>query len=132
MRIGKRGIPRRLDDGSRMSGDAPVRICEGLEVKFLWSTHLKNENKIDIDVVNDIPANSPTPYYNDSVGLGANMPKHFIFCSISYRDPILKKEYIQSYYMKWDGVINGQTLPDFTHVNTTEKMIIENYVKNNA
>ena len=26
-----------------MSGDAPVRICEGLEVKFLWSTHLPCE-----------------------------------------------------------------------------------------
>jgi hypothetical protein len=41
LRIGKRGIPRRLDDGSRMSGDVPVRICEGLEVKFLRSTHLR-------------------------------------------------------------------------------------------
>ena len=27
LRIGKRGIPRRLDDGSRMSGDVPVRMC---------------------------------------------------------------------------------------------------------
>ena len=25
-----------------MSGDVPVRICEGLEVKFLRSTHLNN------------------------------------------------------------------------------------------
>ena len=25
-----------------MSGDVPVRICEGLEVKFLRSTHLKH------------------------------------------------------------------------------------------
>jgi hypothetical protein len=26
-----------------MSGDVPVRICEGLEVKFLRSTHLKHK-----------------------------------------------------------------------------------------
>ena len=26
-----------------MSGDVPVRICEGLEVKFLRSTHLKHQ-----------------------------------------------------------------------------------------
>ena len=30
-----------------MSGDAPVRICEGLEVKFLWSTHLKSDLSIN-------------------------------------------------------------------------------------
>ncbi len=111
-------------------GNHPANMFKS--VIRLFQEDLKNENKIDIDVVNDIPANSPTPYYNDSVGLGPNMPKHFIFCSISYRDPILKKEYVQSYYMKWDGLINGQTHPDFTHVNTTEKKIIENYIKNNA
>ena len=26
-----------------MSGDVPVRFCEGLEVKFLRSTHLKHK-----------------------------------------------------------------------------------------
>jgi hypothetical protein len=40
LRIGKRGISRWLDDGSRMSGDAPVRFCEGLGVKLPQSTHL--------------------------------------------------------------------------------------------
>ena len=29
----------RLDDGSRMSREAHVRFCEGLGVKFPWSTH---------------------------------------------------------------------------------------------
>ena len=33
-------ILRRLDDGSCMSREAPVQFCEGLEVKFLRSTHL--------------------------------------------------------------------------------------------
>ena len=31
-----------------MSGDVPVRICEGLEVKFLRSTHLKHWVKNDV------------------------------------------------------------------------------------
>ena len=60
------------------------------------------------------------------------MPKHFIFCSISYLDPLLKKEYFQSFFMKWDGVVNGKTHPDFTHVNTKEKEIIKEYIKNNT
>tara|TARA_B110000902_G_C14051698_1_gene491950 strand:- start:107 stop:751 length:645 start_codon:yes stop_codon:yes gene_type:complete len=98
----------------------------------IFQEDLKNENKIDIDVVNDIPANSPTPYYNDDIGLGKNMPKHFIFCVISYFDPILRKEYSQNFYMKWDGVNDGLTQLDFTHVNTTQKEIIEKYIKNNA
>lgn len=108
------------------SGVHPAKNFKG-EIR-MFSDDLKNENKIDIDVVNDIPPNSPTPYYNDGIELADNMPKHFVFCNISYSDPILKKEYIQSFYMKWDGVTNKLTQPDFTHVNTIDKNIIEKYL----
>ena len=47
-----------------MSGDVPVRICEGLEVKFLRSTHLNtivkdkknqtNKNPLTIEIVDKI------------------------------------------------------------------------------
>lgn len=112
------------------SGNHPAKEFNG-EIR-IFQEDLMNENKIDIDVVNDIPANSPTPYYNDSIGLGTNMPKHFIYCNISYLDPILQKEYMQEFFMKWNGVQNGSTHPDFVHVNTDEKTIIETYIKNNA
>ena len=111
-------------------GNHPANKFKG-EI-IIFQEDLMNGNKIEIDVVNDIPANSPTPYYNDSIGLSANMPKHFIYCEVSYLDPILLKEYRQKFYMKWNGVLNGITHPDFVHVNTDEKTIMKDYLKNNA
>jgi len=37
--IGSLGLALRLNDGSRMSGDVHVRICESLGVKFPRATH---------------------------------------------------------------------------------------------
>jgi hypothetical protein len=93
---------------------------------------LKNEITIDIDIVNDIPSNSPTPYYNDIVTLGNNMPKHFIHCKISYFDPILSKHYNQEHFMKWNGVENGVFYPDFVHANTHEMKIIKDYIQSSS
>ncbi len=98
----------------------------------IFQEDLSNEARVDIDIVNDIPSNIPTPYYNDSIGLGANMPTHFIYCIISYLDPILQKEYNQEFFMKWNGVQNGTMHPDFVHVNTDEKAVIAEYIKNSA
>jgi len=112
------------------NGTHPAKKFKG-EIR-IFQDNLENEVKIDIDIVNDIPANSPTPYYNDSVALGNNMPKHFIFCKISYLDPILRKEYNQEFFMKWHGVKNGTTHPDFVQIDTNEKKIVEEYIKNNA
>lgn len=110
------------------NGVNPAKDFNG-EIR-IFQMDLKNEIKIDIDVVNDIPQNSPTPYYYDNVILGSNMPKHYIYCNISYLDPISKKTYKQEFFMKWDGVLNGYTYPDFVHVNKTDKEIIEKYIKN--
>lgn len=112
------------------NGNHPAKEFKG-EIR-IFQEDLSNVVKIDIDIVNDIPTNSPTPYYNDSVGLGNNMPRHFIYCGISYLDPILKKKYHQEFFMKWHGVQDGQTHPDFVQIDTSEKKIIEEYIKNNA
>ena len=40
LHIGPWCIGQRLDSRSRMSGDAHVRICESLGVKFPWATRL--------------------------------------------------------------------------------------------
>ncbi|BBF77788.1 mobile element protein [Acinetobacter ursingii] len=37
--IGKWDVYHRLDNGSRMNREVHVRFCEGLRVKFPWSTH---------------------------------------------------------------------------------------------
>lgn len=76
---------------------------------------------IECSIANDVPPNSPTPWYNDSLKLSPNMPKKYIVAVIEYEDQILKNKYSQRFYMKWSGVANGVTHPDFTHVNVEEK-----------
>lgn len=112
------------------NGTHPAKKIKS-EIRIFQEDLLK-EVRIKIDIVNDIPSNTPTPYYNDDVVLGINMPKHFIYCVISYLDPILGKEFNQEFFMKWDGIQNGKTHPDFVHIDTNEKIIIEDFIKNNA
>lgn len=112
------------------NGNHPAKEFKG-EIQ-IFQEDVLNVVKIDIDIVNDIPPNYPTPYYNDSVVLTVNMPRHFIYCNISYLDPILKKKYHQEFFMKWDGVQNWVTHPDFVHVDKSEKNIIQGYVKSNT
>ncbi|MGE5456873.1 MAG: hypothetical protein ACM3RX_00810 [Methanococcaceae archaeon] len=111
-------------------GVHPAKYFKG-EIR-IFQEDLENESKLPIDVVNDITSNSPTPYYNDSVRLGNNMPKHFIYCKINYFDPLLNKNFEQEFYMKWDGVTNGFTHPDFVHVNTTECEKMNSYLTQKA
>lgn len=94
----------------------------------IFDINFENEIKIDIDVVNDIPKDIPTPYYNDSIILNTEMPKHYIFCNIFYNDTISHKKYNQIFFMKWDGVKNGKFLPDFNHVNSQEKKLVEDFI----
>lgn len=97
----------------------------------IFDMNYLNENQIIFDVVNDIPPDSPTPYYNDGIGLPANLPPHFIYCEMNYTDNILNTNYSQRYFMKWDGVQQGTTHPDFVHTNKEEKIKIEEYVNKN-
>lgn len=106
--------------------------------------HIAQNNKINIyfidsalarepdhsnehSIANDIPPNSPTPWYVDTLLLPPNMPPKYIVVMIEYEDPILKKKYSQRFYMKWSGVENGKTHPHFTHVDIEEKKRIIQY-----
>jgi len=75
-------------------------------------------------VANPIPQNSPTPWYNDTLVLPDQCPPHFVFLGIEYIDPLSGRHYHQSFYMRWDGVQNGSTQPDFVHVTAQEKAIM--------
>lgn len=83
----------------------------------------------DFSVANEIPAETPTPWYNDALYLPANVPPHYVVLAIKYYDPILKRFFTQMFFMKWDGVINGQTQPDFVHVSKEEKSKLFNHLK---
>lgn len=128
----------------KLSGSPPYRVqitfenigqhpSTGLEGYILFidsSVQAKPDSKISLSVANDIPPNSPTPWYNDNLNLPQNMPKKYIFVLIKYYDPILKKEFEQKFFMKWAGVKDGSTHPDFTHVEKSERIKIEDYLKN--
>lgn len=127
---------KRIDNGSRLQvtfincGMHPAKQFKG-ELKFI-EENFQNENNIKIDVVNDIPADLPTPYYDDNIVLEKNMPVHFIYCKISYEDPILHKDFEQEFFMKWGGVQNGSYQPDFVHMNSDEKKDVETYLRINT
>jgi hypothetical protein len=102
-------------------GKRPAANFEG-ELQFMkQNSNEKPYQKIDFSVGNDIPINSPTPWYNDNLELSTKMDATYIITKISYVDPISKEKYNQEFYMKWDGVINGTTSPDFTHVSINDK-----------
>ena len=83
-------------------------------------------------LANDVPAHTPTPYYQDDLHLPINCPVHYIYSKISYKDRMLNKEYSQEYFMKWNGVQNGITDPNFVHTTQEEKTNILRYIENHA
>jgi hypothetical protein len=87
------------------------------------------DSVVDLSISNEIPSNSPTPWYYDNLNLPENMPPKFIVVVIRYNDPILEKKFDQQYYMKWHGVNNGVTHPDFVHTSIEESDRLLKYLK---
>lgn len=105
---------------------------DGLEGNIFFidaSLQSKPESIIPLSVANDIPPNSPTPWHYDNFIPPKNMPKKYIVVLIEYYDPILKKEFNQPFFMKWDGVKDGFTHPDFTYITKSERKKIKDYLK---
>jgi hypothetical protein len=108
----------------RNSGLRPATMFEG---RIYIATVLpggKPVLDIRFSVANPIPPSSPTPWYNDTLVLPPQLPPHFVFLGIEYADPLSNQRYTQPFYMRWDGVQNGTTQPDFVHVTAQEKAAI--------
>lgn len=71
-------------------------------------------------LANDIDCNSPIPWWNDSIVLPANLPPHYVVVFMKYHDAILQKEFKPEFFMKFNGVINGDFTPDFVQVTKQE------------
>ncbi len=69
----------------------------------------------ECEVAQEIPPNSPTPWYFDAVKLPQNHPPCLIFFGIVYDDIVGSLNYRQQFFMKWDGITNGDFYPDFTY-----------------
>ena len=102
-------------------GKRPAINFEG-EI-FLMNQNLKEKpyQKIKFSVGNDIPINIPTPWYFDGLELLKEMNPIYIVVKVNYEDPITNEEYPQDFFMKWDGVVEGETMLDFTHVSIDDK-----------
>ncbi|MFC1485929.1 hypothetical protein ACFL55_02765 [Candidatus Latescibacterota bacterium] len=76
---------------------------------FLIETDLESEptNIFDLSISNEIPANVPNLWYNDTLRLSADIPPQYIIAAIEYSDPVLKKSFSQTFYMKWNGIEEG-------------------------
>jgi len=86
--------------------------------------------KFDFSVSNEIPSNSPTPWFNDSLYLPDNEPPCYIILSIEYVDSILNNGYTQEFFMKWSGVKDGEFSPNFVHTSIEEANSIKDFLSN--
>lgn len=84
---------------------------------------------IRFSIANAIPSNTPTPWYDDNVQLPKNMPHMYIIFVIKYKDFILETDHHQTFFMKWDGIQDGITRPDFIHISTVKAKEIVSFLK---
>jgi hypothetical protein len=100
------------------------RSAYGLEYQIVMvdqKNHIVSHNESG-SAGGEIPPNSPTPYYNDSIKFPLNMPAQFIILCLHYKDTEDSKTIkTQMFYMQWPGVINGTTSPDFTYVSIEQE-----------
>lgn len=84
-------------------------------------------------IVNEIPKDSASSLVmtvpsDEIYPQQSNIPPQYVVVNIQYADPILKKFYNQSIYLKWNGVIEGEVQPT-VHVRVEEKKKILTYFK---
>ena len=82
----------------------------------------------DFSIANEIPARAPVLWDSDPLFLPKNLPTQYIVLAIEYSDPIIKKIFDQTFYMKWNGVIEGKPDSNFVYVSMKEKMEMINRV----
>lgn len=83
---------------------------------------------VQFSLANDVPVDTPTPWYHDGVQLAENMPPHYVIAYLSYRDALTGTSHEQFFYMRWHGVEDGTTHPDFVHVDMDTAGQLDEYI----
>ena len=88
----------------------------------------------EASIVNEIPKDGASSLIivipNEKLYLKQNnIDSQYVVVDLQYRDPILKKFYNQTIYMKWRGLRDGKTEP-IVHVQAQEKDNIIKYFNN--
>lgn len=121
--------PYRIQITLKNSGTHPAQNLTGRIIIFDTDLSKQPEFTFDFSIANDVPSDTPTPWYNDSLLLPNDVPLKYIALVIKYRDPILGRDHFQPFYMRWEGVRAGITLPDFVHVSIEDKTRLSKYVR---
>ena len=84
-----------------------------LKAKLLFVSRTLNEDPWQqanmSEIADDIPNGEQSPWYFDDFYMPENLPPMFIFLRITYGDPTKgNREYIQKFYMRWEGVLNRE------------------------
>lgn len=109
-----------------------INPASDLKIKIILldaSLATQPEHNFDFSIANDIPPNNPTPWYTDSVILPNNLPAQYVVVAIKYHDPKLDSDFSQTFFMKWNGIDNGVTNPDFVHASVEEKDKVALYLQ---
>lgn len=107
------------------------RVANNLDGRIYIVDNQPNSRPIldlAFSVANDIPPQSPTPWYNDTLQLAAQLPPHYVILGIRYQDHIMNRKLKQLFCMRWDGVNNGIFQPDFVHISSSEYKQIESKI----
>jgi hypothetical protein len=88
----------------------------------------------DYTVINDIPRDTTMSLLlnidDKDIWQKSDLNSQFVIINLSYTDPIIRKSYTQTLYLKWAGIIARKPQP-FVHVEANEKDAILNYLKSN-
>lgn len=76
-----------------------------------------------ISISAPLPVGSPSPFYNDGVVLPENLPEQFVFLGMKYNDLRAGRHYSQGIVMRWSGVDNGHTQPDFVYTSKEQAQL---------
>jgi hypothetical protein len=91
------------------------------------------------ELVNDIPQDASATLvinFSDSSGLqkndrSLNLKPYYIIIALHYEDPIIKEQFEQSLFLKWNGIKDGSILST-SHAEQDEKAKILDYLKLNS
>ena len=102
-----------------------VVFDEQLSTKPIYSDESSIVNEIPKDTASSLVVTIPN---EDIYPKQLNINSHYVVVDLQYADPILKKSYNQTIYMKWIGVREGKMQPT-VHVRVDERDKILDYFK---
>jgi len=101
----------------------------------IFNSNLKEKpvSMVENILVNDIPKDTTSSLIitiskDDIHPTESNIDPYFIVVVLKYHDPIIDRDFGQTIYLRWNGVIEGELQP-FYSVEMAEKQNILDYIK---